>query len=416
MATGGEYGSDPRHQATVRGADGVVGQRRSSPAPPTRRHLTRTSNLHLVDVIQSVRRHWRVSLGILLLTGVVLGAFLFTRSEVRDPDRWEGAVQLLVPARDSNGVRPEGVPPSLLQGEGVVALADETISAALNNAGVEPGDDVEFGFTESETGDILTLSATAPTFEQAIRLADSFSEAYIAARAASVADSSDSRRSNARSGLEVLEGRLAAVEASLADFEGSTLDQVLLAVEREELNARIESTQQSYADAAIDSILPQSFATIVEREIPEQITPELPSPLIPIAVAVGIGLLLAVAVPVVMDRLDHTIRDPRVAARALSAPVLSTIPASSKANLTTLASPGSLREGAYRRLAAASIATDELPRAIVVTSPVGHMQDSVAANFGAALAGLGLQRRAGGHGCGSILVRRRRGRWCPHLP
>ena len=93
-----------------------------------------------------------------------------------------------------------------------------------------------------------------------------------------------------------------------------------------------------------------------------------------------------------MDRLDHTIRDPRVAATALSAPVLSTIPASSPANLTTLAAPGSARESAPTAgLAAASIATDELPRAIVVTSPVGHMQDSVAANFAAALAGLGLR-------------------------
>jgi Mrp family chromosome partitioning ATPase len=101
--------------------------------------------------------------------------------------------------------------------------------------------------------------------------------------------------------------------------------------------------------------------------------------------------VLAVAIPVLMDRLDHTIRDPRVAARALSAPVLSTIPASLAGNRTRLAAPGSEREGAYRRLAAASIATDQLPRAIVVTSPVGHMQDSVAANFAAALAGLGLR-------------------------
>jgi Mrp family chromosome partitioning ATPase len=118
-----------------------------------------------------------------------------------------------------------------------------------------------------------------------------------------------------------------------------------------------------------------------------QIVPELPSPLIPIAVALGVGLLLAVAVPLVMDRLDHTIRDARAAGEALAAPVLSTIP---PVSLSGLAPPGTRRDAAYRALAATSVATDQLPRAIVVTSPLGVVQDSVAANFAAALAGLGL--------------------------
>jgi Mrp family chromosome partitioning ATPase len=59
--------------------------------------------------------------------------------------------------------------------------------------------------------------------------------------------------------------------------------------------------------------------------------------------------------------------------------------------LTTLARPGSPRDHAYRTLATASVATDQLPRAIVVTAPVGRMQDTVAANFAAALADLGLR-------------------------
>ena len=84
--------------------------------------------------------------------------------------------------------------------------------------------------------------------------------------------------------------------------------------------------------------------------------------------------------------------DPRPARRAtaLSAPVLSTIPASSAANLATLAAPGSARDSVYRRLAARA-SPPTAAAAIVVTSPVGRMQDSVAANFAAALAGLGLR-------------------------
>jgi Mrp family chromosome partitioning ATPase len=104
-----------------------------------------------------------------------------------------------------------------------------------------------------------------------------------------------------------------------------------------------------------------------------------------------IGLLLAVGVPVLLDFLDHSIRDPRTAGNALSARVLTTIPASSPSALAAIAPPGTPREAAYRALAATSVSTDELPRAIVVTSPIGHMQDTVAANFAGALAGLGLR-------------------------
>ena len=145
-------------------------------------------------------------------------------------------------------------------------------------------------------------------------------------------------RDGARQALEVLEARLAEVEASLDDADpGSSppsrhssdpssvmltpgprielpadtpLDTVLLVYERRSLVNRIESARSEHAENATESIVPGSYATVVERSEPDQITPELPSPLIPIAVAVGIGILLAIAVPVLMDRIDHSIRDP----------------------------------------------------------------------------------------------------------
>jgi Mrp family chromosome partitioning ATPase len=94
---------------------------------------------------------------------------------------------------------------------------------------------------------------------------------------------------------------------------------------------------------------------------------------------------------VLLDRLDRSIRDERSASSALGAPVISRIPAVGRRAQASIASPGSARDAAYQALAATSIATDQLPRAIVVTSPTGEVQDSVAANFAVALAGLGLQ-------------------------
>ena len=173
--------------------------------------------------------------------------------------------------------------------------------------------------------------------------------------------------------------------------DGVSLETGLLVYEGRALSERMDNARLEYGDKATNAIVPSNYATIVERPYPSQITPGLSSPVTTVAAALAIGLLLAVAVPVLMDRLDHTIRNARTASNALSAPVLSTIPPTSESELATLAAPGTPRDGAYRALAATSVATDQLPRAIVVTSPVGEMQDTVAANFAAALAGLGLR-------------------------
>lgn len=375
--------------------------------------------MQIVDVIRSLRRHWRASLGILLLTAVALGLFLFTRSETRDPDRWRASVQLLVPARGEDGARPEGVPPSLLQGQATVAQDEDTTRQALEAIGLSDADrgQVAFGFGINERGDIITLTATTATRDSSIALADAYAEAYIDARRSTVAAGNEGQRSGARASLESLQARLGEVEDQLAvadpdllallreaedavDEEGrptvslppdAPLDTVLLVYERQTLASRIEATQRAYAESSTEALVPQSFATVVERPLPSQVTPELPSPLPPIAVALALGIVLAAAAPVLLDRLDRSIRDARTAGTALSAPVLSTIPPATGGNRQTLARPGTKRDAAYRTLAAASIATDGLPRSIVVTSPVGTMQDSVAANFAAALAGLGLR-------------------------
>jgi Mrp family chromosome partitioning ATPase len=164
-----------------------------------------------------------------------------------------------------------------------------------------------------------------------------------------------------------------------------------LAYERHELLKDIEAARQAYARGSTDALVPQPFATIVERVPAEDVTPPPPTPLIPVGAAVGLAVLLALGVPVLLDRIDHSIRDSHTAGAALAAPVLSTIPAPSASHAEALARPESPRGHAYRTLATASVATDELPRAIVVTAPVGNMQDTVAANFAAALADLGLK-------------------------
>jgi Mrp family chromosome partitioning ATPase len=385
--------------------------------------------VQLADVITSLRRHWRASASVIVLVGLALGAFLFLREETRDPDRWRASVEILVPARDDEGNLPEGVPPMLLQGQSAIALSPDVTGAALADAGIE-GDarrtvSLAFG---SEARDTLVLTVTAPTQEQSRNVANSFAAAYIQARRDAVAEGSRGESSAAEQNLATLQQRFADVEAELRRLdpgllsrlpdtvapddeengtEGETrteepdetvslppstpIETQLLVSERQDLLREIDAARQAYAERTTDALVPHPYATVVERIAPRNITPAPPGPMIPIAVAVGAAALLALGVPVLLDRIDHSIRDSHAAGVALAAPVLSTIPARPASRLETLARPGSPGGHAYRTLATASVATDQLPRAIVVTAPVGHMQDSVAANFAASLAELGLR-------------------------
>jgi Mrp family chromosome partitioning ATPase len=386
--------------------------------------------VELADVITSFRRHWRAAVGSVVLVAVGLGLFLFLSDQTRPPERWRGAVQILVPSRDQDGNLPEGVPPMLLQGQSAIALGPNVTDNALAGTGLDQGD-VSFDFETNERGDVYTLTVTAPTEEDAQAVADGYASAYVAARRALVARGSSGASQGAQLSLSVLQDRFNKVEAALRRLdpdllarlpdsaqpanepdgtrptnedagtdEGATaldlpastpLEIQLLVYERQDLLQKIEAARRNYAQGMTGSIVPQSFAQTVERAVPEDITREPLSPLIPIGAAVGLAVLVALGVPVLLDRIDHSIRDSQAASTALAAPVLSTIPAVPASRKKTLARPGSPAGHAYRALATASVATDQLPRAIVVTAPTGQMQDTVAANFAAALADLGLR-------------------------
>jgi Mrp family chromosome partitioning ATPase len=385
-------------------------------------------HVQLADLITSFRHHWRAAMGVVVLVALGLGLFLFVRDQTRDPERWQASVQILVPARDDQGNLPEGVPPMLLQGQEAAALGSS--DAAMNQAGLgeEDPDDFTFDFAANERGDIYTLTVTAPTEKQAEELARGYGQAYLGTRRQAVVGGSRAESLGSQAALTRLQERLGEVEAELsridpellaslpdrappinegqadgtanADEEGAAIElpgstpieTTLLVYERQDLLRQIETARRNYAKSTTNTLVPQSYATVVERVVPEDVTPEAPTPLIPIGIALGVAVLLAFGVPVLLDRVDHSIRDSHAAGNALSAPVLSTIPPpASPANLDTLARPESARGHAFRTLATASVATDQLPPAIVVTAPIGTMQDSVAANFAAALADLGLR-------------------------
>lgn len=375
--------------------------------------------MRLADVLTSIRQHWRMAVVILVVTGAVVGIFLFTRDVTRPAARYRAESQLLVPAISEREGRPEDVPPSLLQGQSREALSDATTAAAYDAAGIpeDARNSIAFGYAESESGNIITLSSTAPDPDTALDTVQTFRDAYIARRQEIVASAAAGAEADALADLATLQQRLAVIEDELAeldpellstlvaapvDEEGdeagparvsprAELQKILLGSEHRAIVAAIRSQQEVYAQNSVESLVPSGFARTIEVLPPTNVTPPLPSALVPIAVILGLGLALAIGAPVALDRLDRSVGDARTAETVFEAPVLSSIPESPRRDRQRLVSPASPRWAAYRTLATTSIATDRLPRAIVVTSPTGETQDSVAANFAAALAAQGLR-------------------------
>jgi Mrp family chromosome partitioning ATPase len=365
--------------------------------------------VNMAEVRASIRRHWSVTLVILLLIPVVMGIYLAGRDVETPPDRFTISADLLIPARGEGGDEPEDVPPVLLQGQVDLALSPAITSQALELGGVEPDDvdEVDLSAALSEDQTIMTLKVSTPADATSQSVLDGYIYAYEEGRRASVRQAALELQDTQKRVVRVLERRIGEVQDILTEDGvplpevvsdgdpitvefGTSSDNILYAYERNALlNERVRR-QVDYSLQSTRTEIPGKFSQVVQRRATARISPPPPSPLVPLLQILGIGLLLAVAIPVVMDRLDGTITEVRSAPATLRAGLLATIPPASKRRQRALAPPGSPADLAFRSLAATSISTDRLPRAIMVTSPAGTTQDYVAANFAAGLAGLGV--------------------------
>ncbi|MEZ5140522.1 MAG: hypothetical protein R2711_17625 [Acidimicrobiales bacterium] len=372
--------------------------------------------MELADILGSIRRHLRIAVGILIIAVILLVAFLVTRQTVLPPKRYEATVQILIPARDADGVRPEGVPPILLQGQVSLAQKDTTKDDA-NQRGefdADQRDDIRYRAVLNEAGDIMTVAASARQEDTAQKAADAYADAFIGARRKTVADTTASAQGGARSSLVTLNDQLREIEKELRDqnielpdvvrestdgdgnsvptvidTQGLNLDQTLLVYSRNSIINQILRTRQTYAQLEADRLTPRSYTDVVEKPAPQTITPEPPSPLIPIAVALGGGLPRpgrpGADGPL---RPHHQGRPHRVhhpgrtgARRHPRGPAATTAPSRRRAPSST-APTGRSRPRAWPR-------TD--CRTLLVSSPDGTPQDAVAACFAVALAEIGVR-------------------------
>jgi hypothetical protein len=282
-----------------------------------------------------------------------------------------------------------------------------------------PARGIAFRARLNDTEDVLDLVVTAPTRIQAQKVAFYWAAEFRTERRADAVRKVKEADAQLRRSVVGLHEELRRVDAQLVKLmpivyggilrynapngnkftdgvsgpppvpeQGST-HALNLANERIQLLATLAEKGEQAAKNTITNITPQVFATVISQTPPIRVSTSRATTLPALGGLFG-GLLFALGAALLVDRADRTIRDPEEAALTFSAPVLSIIPADGE-DFAVIAEPNSLAAEAYRGLAAMSIATDRLPKAIMVSTPTGDAHGQVAANFAAALSRLGLK-------------------------
>jgi Mrp family chromosome partitioning ATPase len=299
------------------------------------------------------------------------------------------------------------------------ALQKSLIRSTLVASHLPANAGIRFTSRLNETQDVLSLSIVAPSRFEATAVARNWATLFgkarrnDAIRKLRLADIQLNRRVN------TLHNELRAVDARLIKIMPIVYSGILrynapngnkytdgvtgpppvpeqgsthaynLANERVQLLSSLAELGATAAEHRITGIQPNVFATLTSQTPAVRLSPTRATTLPALGGLLG-GLLLALGAALLVDRADRTIRDPEEAALTFSAPVLSIIPADGE-DFAVIAEPNSLAAEAYRGLAAMSIATDRLPKAIMVSTPTGDAHAQVAANFAAALSRLGLK-------------------------
>ncbi|MFM8236144.1 MAG: hypothetical protein ACKOBG_00080, partial [Actinomycetota bacterium] len=394
----------------------------------------RGTALNLDDVVQALRRRWRLAAGIFLLVVVGVGIFVFARVRTRPPVRFRSVatVQVATPEkqtedsgnRNGNRVSTTTAPDITLSGPQRLALAKPTIAKAL---GPNLGPDAlrtRFNARRDKERGTIDLVVTAPTGTQARTVASRWADAFVAAHREENIRQLKQQERRLGERIKTFHDELQIVDYKLAKLmpivyggilrydspagtgrgRGSRFDDtgrppvpevapstyaLNLAYERQQLQQVIGELAENLAALRVEGVQQTTFQRVAQTPA-GRVTHSRPTTM-PALVALLLGLLVAGGAAVLVDRSDRTIRDAATAALAFGAPVLTRIPVNGEGDFAVLAHPSSIASDAYRGLAATAIATDRLPRAIMVSTPHGDTHEPVAANFAAALSRLGLR-------------------------
>ena len=194
------------------------------------------------------------------------------------------------------------------------ALGDAQTADALR-AGLET--------TTSSNGQIVHLSYTAPTAQQARAGADALASSYLAYRGARADAEITSMMTKIDQELAGLQKQLGEARAAIEAADAANRDSVLARTSRDVVTKGIDRLVSDRTDLAqIDT----AGGTILNAAAANAVTVH-PAPLITIAGGVLAGLVLGMILAFPLNRLDRRLRNAREVERALGAPPLAVLPA-----------------------------------------------------------------------------------------
>ena len=284
--------------------------------------------LSLSDYVSIFRAHRLIILAAVAATlavAILLSAFATPLYRAEARVRVDATSTELV--NDGTGVA-TSIRDRNLQNEVDFAGSDRVVDLALDQLGEdELGADV----SPSSSSDRLIFTAVDPDPDRAAEIANVWSEAFVAERAAA-----DSERFN--TSLEVIDARLAEIADERSILEASTEDEGEIAGQLAALDRAEEGLREQLNDIDVLIELNQGGAVSVLNAATAPDAPFAPSWPRNIGLGIVAGLVLGLGLALVRESLDDTIHTPDDLRRALDGiPTLASVPNNRKGRID---SPG----------------------------------------------------------------------------
>lgn len=376
--------------------------------------------MEATDVLGALRRRWRIPLFVFIVAALVMTALLVRAPEASTKFLSTATINLpIVPSDQSKRTEAVGTEaPDVVEGDGFfqtnLALKPEVLRAGFDAAGIPQKERAAITVEVVANDRLGTLRyiVTTAAAADAEAVARSMATSFIAYRQSLI----DTDVAGAKATGLALVQRLndligplnAALESALAayplqvnanDPEGPPirpslpLELRLQTSERDAVAVRLAEAEAAYSEAVGRGLIPDPFAELADSSEARQTIDSGWPVLVPGLVLVAVALLVGVGGAVVADQSDTGVRGSANIVRTFRAPILGAVPRSRRHDTdpAVLTDGSSVRGTAYRSLAATALATDRMPPAIVVTSPLDDCQLEVAVNFAAGLADHGTR-------------------------
>ncbi|MEW6155675.1 MAG: polysaccharide biosynthesis tyrosine autokinase [Actinomycetota bacterium] len=322
------------------------------------------------------RRKWSVLAVTAVVAGTALGWALLSSSV------YEARARVLVTVDRSSSLFGPGVPvldPNrVVQTEALAFESPQLRDSVRQRVGEAP----PVAALQVDQTDVIEVIATAPEPQRAAEVANAYAEAYV-----------DQRRAQAVEELLAaaaqLQERVSALEREVEEATGAQRDTL---IDQQALfRQRLDQLQ-------VDSALRQGGARVISVAVPAN-SPVSPVPVRSAVVGAAFGLVLGLALALLREYLDESVRSPEDAARAApGVPVIGMVPEvaawrrAGPAEPVTAGAPGSAAAEAFRtlRTALSFLSVERAAGVVQVTSAVeGEGKSSVAAHLAVAMARTG---------------------------